>query len=125
MILNILLALSLSHECPMSYDSLLKKDVYTFVDNMPEYNGGQRAMLKFITQKYKAPGSERFSSIYVEIVIETDGSVAGERIQNKKKDEYTASEIEMLRVFRSMPNWKHGKCDGKSVTVRTVVPIQF
>lgn len=102
--------------CPYEFDSLAKMNVFTYVDEMPEYTGGNSAMLKFIVKNFRYPSQENFqASFKVQFVVDIDGSIIAARIKDRDKDELTLVEKELLKVVYKMPKWRPGSCFSKSV----------
>lgn len=114
-------------ECPWEDDSILHKKVYTKVDSMPEFNGGNIAVLKYFKANYKIPNNtdDFQASFKFEFVIDVDGSVIGERIKGKSREQLTELEKEALNVLRNMPKWRIGKCKGHAVPVKMVLPLKL
>lgn len=115
-----------NNTCQSQYDSIVKKDVYVFVDEMPIYPGGESALLKFFATNYKQPEQEYFQGTFLlEFVIDNDGQLISPRIKNKTSAELTKAEKEALRVLETMPKWAPGKCNGVSIPVLMFLPIKF
>ncbi|MDJ1484940.1 energy transducer TonB [Cytophagaceae bacterium YF14B1] len=116
----------LPEDCPNYIDNITKRKIYTFVDTMPEYPGGQSELSHFFTMNFTYPNVKQFQgSIFMEFVIDTDGCVFNERIVKKDMKNLTLVDQEGLRILRKMPNWKPGKCNGKAVPVRMIFPVRF
>jgi len=93
---------------------------------MPEFPGGNEALLKFITSNIRYPESAKKSKIegrvYVGFDIDTDGSVINIKVLRGVNSELDA---EAIRVIKSMPKWTPGKQRGKAVRVNYTLPIMF
>lgn len=112
--------------CQAIYDTLVKKQVYTFVDQMPEYPGGNAALIRFLLDNFKYPGQDTFqASFQLEFVIDNDGKLIGSRIRNKNETELSEAEKEILKVIDTTPKWQAGKCDGKYVPVKMSLPLKL
>ncbi len=102
------------------------KDVFTVVEEMPEYPGGVGALRNFLAQTVKYPEDAIKKGIqgkvYVNFVVEKDGSVGAVKIVRGVSPELDA---EALRVVKLLTNWKPGKQKGEDVRVSYTVPIQF
>ncbi len=99
---------------------------FLFVEEMPEFPGGEKALLNYLTINVKYPVVAQENGIegkvYVSFVIDENGrinNVALLRGVDKSLDN------EAIRVISSMPKWKPGKQYGKAVKVRFTVPIAF
>lgn len=100
--------------------------VFTYVEQMPEYAGGETEMLLFIKENLKYPeealeeGLE--AKVYVKFVVDENGAISNVisvRPAGNGFDE------EAIRVVESMPEWKPGKQNGRAVKVHFQIPIRF
>jgi len=102
------------------------EQVFTVVEQMPEYSGGYEAMMKFISKNIKYPASARRMGIegqvFVSFVVDTEGKIS--EVQTIKGISADCDK-EAVRVVQLMPPWKAGKQNGKPVKVRFVLPIKF
>ena len=100
--------------------------VFDVVEVMPQFPGGQIAMLKYIMENIKYPEQAMKEGIQgrvaVSFIVEKDGSISDVKpilsvhpLLNK----------EAVRVVESMPKWSPGKQNGKPVRVRFNVPVMF
>ncbi len=100
--------------------------VFSVVEQMPEFPGGQQAMLKFIYEKIKYPMQARDAGIegtvYVQFVVDERGIVTEPTIM---RGPHALLNEEALRVSRLMPQWKPGYEKGNAVKVNYVLPIRF
>jgi TonB family protein len=101
-------------------------DVFTVVEDMPEFVGGPEAMAKYLAAAVKYPEEARKAglegTVYVTFVVEETGKVSDVKILrgfDKACDE-TA-----LNAVKSMPNWKPGTQKGQAVKVQFNVPVRF
>jgi protein TonB len=96
------------------------------IDEQPEYPGGYEAMMRFIAKNMKYPKAavkQKISgTVYVQFVVDRDGSVTDVRTLKGVSDE---CDREAERVISRMPKWKPGKLNGENVAVRFVVPLKF
>lgn len=99
--------------------------VFPFVDEPPEFPGGENGLMKFlrINIRYprKAADKEISGRIYLTFVIDTNGNVIKENVLRGVE----GLNEEALRVVRSMPQWKPGRNEGKAVQVQYNLPIIF
>lgn len=102
------------------------KDVYTIVEEMPQYPGGALALRKYLAYNIKYPRSAAEKGIqgkeFVSFVITKTGSVADARIISGVDP---SLDQEALRIVQSMPSWQPGKQRGKEVDVQYTLPINF
>ena len=100
--------------------------VFDVVEVMPQFPGGQIAMLKYIMENIKYPEQAMKEGIQgrvaVRFIVEKDGSISDVKpilsvhpLLNK----------EAVRVVKSMPKWTPGKQNGKPVRVRFNLPVMF
>jgi periplasmic protein TonB len=100
--------------------------ILTFADDMPEFPGGESSLLKFLGSNVRYPVIAQENGIqgrvYVSFVVNETGNINDVCIVRGVDN---SLDNEALRVVRSMPKWKPGKQDGKTVKVRYNVPIFF
>jgi TonB family protein len=103
-----------------------KKKVYTVVEEMPQFPGGDSELLKFINTSIKYPLEAQTKKIegrvIVQFVVNEDGRISDEQVT---KTVAPSLDAEALRVLRQMPRWTPGKQGGKAVAVAYTVPITF
>ena len=101
-------------------------DVYTIVEQMPEFPGGEAELIHFISKNINYPQEAKEKGIqgrvFIGFVIEKDGSVSNVRNLRGVDSELDA---EAIRVVKSMPKWKPGKHNGEFVRVSYQIPILF
>jgi TonB family protein len=121
MCLTLMISLGLNAQ-----DSNKKGDVYTVVEKMPEFPGGQDAMISFIGNNLKYPEVAKKDGIqgkvHVSFIIDEKGTVRDAKIE---KSASPTLDKEALRVINSMPAWKPGIEKGKVVKVAFTLPINF
>jgi len=100
--------------------------VYDVVEVMPQYPGGQIAMLKYIMENIKYPKQIMEEGIQgrvtVRFIVEKDGRVSNVRLLRSVQP---SLDKEAIRVVKSMPKWTPGKHNGKPVRVRFNLPVMF
>jgi TonB family protein len=103
-----------------------KNGVYQIVEEMPQYPGGEQALLKYvsdnITYPQEAKDKEIQGRVFVSFVIEKDGSVNEVKVLRSIGG---GCDEEAVRVIKGMPKWKPGKQEGKPVRVSYTMPINF
>ncbi|MBE0638465.1 MAG: energy transducer TonB [Bacteroidales bacterium] len=101
-------------------------EIFTVVESMPEFPGGDAARMKFLQDNIKYPQLARESGIqgtvYVTFVVETDGRVTDVRVLRGIGG---GCDEEAVRVIQMMPRWNAGKQRGKPVRVQFNMPIRF
>ena len=100
--------------------------VYDVVEVMPQFPGGQIAMLKYIMENIKYPKQIMEEGIQgrvtVSFIVEKDGRVSNVRLLRSVQP---LLDKEAIRVVKSMPKWTPGKHNGKPVRVRFNLPVMF
>jgi len=100
--------------------------IFTVVENDPEFPGGMEALYKYLRSNIKYPQLARDNNItgkvYVTFVVEKDGSIANPRVL---KDIGGGCGAEAIRVVKAMPKWTPGKQRGKAVRVQFNLPVSF
>lgn len=98
---------------------------YIFVtEPMPSYPGGHSEMLKFIKENLKYPRDSKTvqGKVYVEFVVNDNGSLSDFRVVKGLADSFDNSALETVK---KMPNWIPAKKDNKPIKTKIVVPITF
>lgn len=104
----------------VQYDTLTNRNVYTFVENMPQYKGGTRAFMNEFGKRFHYEFKEHEdiqSKLRVQFVINRKGALIGARIIDKKNAELSNFEKEGLKTIMAMQNWKPGKQHNENVDV--------
>ncbi len=100
--------------------------VYQIVEQMPQYTGGEEAMMKYVAENIKYPQAAKDKNIggrvFVSFVIEKDGSVNEVKVMRGIGG---GCDEEAVRVIKGMPKWKPGIQKGKPVRVSYMMPINF
>jgi TonB family protein len=100
--------------------------VYTMVELMPSFRGGEMEMYDFLSDNIKYPQEAKETGIsgnvIITYVIEKDGSVTGVQVL---KDIGGGCGEEAVRVVKAMPKWNPGKQKGIPVRVQFILPIRF
>ena len=96
------------------------------VEELPEYPGGQEALLQFISKETKYPtealGQGITGKVLVQFIVEKSGKVDSVLI---KRSAHPLLDREALRVVGSLGDWVPGTQDGKAVPVKFILPISF
>ena len=101
--------------------------IHDAVEEMPEFNGGQLAMMEFLMNNMKYPQAavkaKQQGKAIVGFVVRKDGNVSDVHIT--KSAGHAVLDEEAIRVVKAMPAWKPGKQKGEPVNVKYSVPITF
>lgn len=100
--------------------------VYTFVEKMPQYPGGDEALINFLYGNIQYPQIAKRAGIEGRVIATFIVTEKGE-VQDIKivKGIGAGCDEETIRVLENMPNWKPGFQKGAPVKVRMSVPISF
>tara|TARA_R110002049_G_scaffold304355_1_gene499487 strand:+ start:108 stop:515 length:408 start_codon:yes stop_codon:yes gene_type:complete len=100
--------------------------VYDFPEQMAQFPGGPDDMDDFIRRNMQVPanlsGAERSGKIYVEFIVEKDGTLTNFAIRRSSNSKLDSAALD---IVKKMPNWLPGKMRGKSVRVKQTIPIVF
>lgn len=103
-----------------------EEEIFLFVEQMPEFPGGEGALRQYLANAVKYPVIAQENGIrgkvYVSFVVDETGNITNVDLLRGVD---VSLDNEALRVIRSLPKWKPGKQGGKPVKVRFSVPIQF
>jgi protein TonB len=107
-------------------EEIVEEEVFTIVETMPEFPGGQAGLLKYLADNVKYPPAAKANSIqgrvYVTFTVGKDGKVRDVKII---RGVHELLDKEALRVVKSLPRYKPGKQRGKAVSVSFNLPINF
>ena len=101
-------------------------ELFTVVDQQPEFEGGYEAMLAFIQENMLYPANARRmqieGTVHVSFIVSKTGSISDVKVL---RGIMTECDREALRVVQMMPAWKPGKQNGRNVNVRFILPLKF
>jgi TonB family protein len=101
--------------------------IFVVVESMPEFPGGQQAMMRYIGENIQYPVIAQENGIQgrviCQFVIEKDGKVTDIQVVRSSGD--ASLDKEAIRVINSMPKWTPGKQRGKTVRVKYTIPVNF
>jgi protein TonB len=102
------------------------QEIFTVVEKMPQFPGGDAALLKFVSSSIKYPVIAQENGIQgrvvVSFVVNRDGSVVDAVVMRGVDP---SLDKEALRVIGTMPKWTPGEQRGKPVRVKYTLPVQF
>ena len=100
--------------------------VFTVVEVMPEFPGGQGALLQFLARSIKYPVIAQQNGIQGRVtcsfVVGKDGVIRNIEVIRGVDP---SLDLEATRVISMMPKWKPGMQKGKEVSVKYTVPVTF
>ncbi|MDR2907315.1 MAG: TonB family protein [Bacteroidales bacterium] len=101
-------------------------DVFTIVEEMPQYPGGENARNKYLMENLSYPAKAREKGVKgmvaVTFVVEKDGTISNVKVAKGIGD---GCDEEAVRVVKNMPKWTPGKQRNKTVRVQFTLPIMF
>jgi protein TonB len=104
----------------------VKEEIFTAVEQMPQFPGGEGELLKYISTHIKYPTMAAENNIQgrvvVNFVVQKDGKV-GEVVVLRGTD--PDLDKEAVRVVKTLPNFIPGKMNGQAVSVWYTLPINF
>ena len=102
--------------------------VFTVVEEMPEFQGGNDSLKTYIEKNIqypaKAKSEGRQGVCYAQIIVEKDGSTSNIKLIRSIPNGNDLNN-EAIRVVGSLPKWKPGKQNGKFVRVSYIIPVRF
>ena len=115
------------YEAPeIEEEEIGEAEIFTVVEQMPEFPGGVAEMTRFIQKNIKYPMMARESDIqgrvYINFVVEPDGSVSNVTVMRGIGG---GCDEEAVRIVNMMPKWNPGKQRGVAVRCSFTVPIVF
>lgn len=106
--------------------SKMEDDVFTKVEEQPQYPGGTDALYEYVMREIKYPKDARIRGIegrvHVQFVVEKDGSLSDVKAV---KGIGAGCDDEAVRVLQNAASFSPGRQRGKPVRVRMVMPIIF
>ncbi|MDR6566626.1 energy transducer TonB [Chitinophaga ginsengisegetis] len=98
-----------------------------FVEIMPEFPGGERALAKYLGNNIRYPHlaqeNEIQGIVYIQFVVNRDGTISQVKTTGAAKG--GGLEEEAIRVISKLPKWKPGRQNGQYVAVYFNLPVNF
>jgi TonB family protein len=105
-----------------------KDEIYTYVEEMPQFPGGQDSLNSYLRRNIKYPQLEKEQgkqgTVYMSFVVRKDGSITDVKVM-KQVPGAPGFTKEAERVINAMPIWKPGKMNGRPVNTSMTIPIKF
>ena len=102
------------------------KKIYKSVEQMPQFPGGEVALMRYLQSEIKYPPTAAANNIMgrviVQFVVEENGEIGEVKVLRSIDEELDA---EAVRVVKSLPKFNPGRQDGKAVAVWYTLPISF
>ena len=110
----------------LSTVSVESRKVFTVVEQMPSFPGGDAALMSYLANNIHYPTVAAENGVQghvvVGFVVECDGSITDVRVLRGVDP---SLDREAMRVVKSMPRWTPGKQNGSAVRVKYQVPVAF
>ncbi len=103
-----------------------KEEIFTAVEQMPQFPGGDAELYKWISSHIKYPTMAAENNIQgrvtVRFVVKEDGSIGRVEVLRGKDPDL---DKEAQRVVKTLPKFIPGKMNGRAVQVWYTLPINF
>jgi len=100
--------------------------IFTVVEEMPSFIGGDSARIKFINDNLNYPLIAKENGIqgtvYLTFIVDVEGKPTDVRVLRGIGG---GCDEEAIRIVKLMPAWNPGKQNGKTVNVQFNMPIRF
>lgn len=96
--------------------------IYNAVEVKPDFPGGIQKFYEFVGKNYRAPEEDIKGKVYVQFVVEKDGSLTDIKVV---RDIGYGTGAEAIRVLKKSPKWKPGVQNGRPVRVLYSLPISI
>ena len=102
------------------------EEIFTSVEQMPQFPGGESALMKFLSSHINYPPMAAENNVQgkviVQFVVDKTGKVGEVKIvRSVDKD----LDHEAIRVCQALPKFTPGRQNGRPVSVWFTLPIQF
>ena len=107
-------------------DTATDDKIYEVCEQMPIFEGGDAALLKYLRENLKYPDNTKDRGVQGRLVIgfivEKDGSLTDVKVLRPVDIDLDA---EVLRLVKGMPKWIPGRHNGQRVRVKYLLPIHI
>ncbi|MBP8033579.1 MAG: energy transducer TonB [Bacteroidia bacterium] len=127
-VLAIPIDFSIDHSENIQKLEIEKEPIFTVVEEMPQFPGGETAKIKFIQKNLVFPVSaiknNTYGKCFLKFIVNKDGLISDISIL-KGVTNCSECDEEAKRVISIMPNWIPGKQNGRQVAVFYNIPFNF
>jgi protein TonB len=106
----------------------VEEEIFTIVEQRAEFPGGEGELISYISKNIKYPAMEADNGIsgrcVLNFIVEKDGSITNVKVVRGVPNG-PGCDKEAIRVVSSMPKWKPGKQNGRSVRMYYNLPVNF
>ena len=114
------------HKDEIVVEDKKEEKVFTAVEQMPQFPGGEAELMKYISNNIKYPTMAMENNIQgrvvVQFVVTSTGKIGEVKVVRSKDPDL---DKEAVRVVKSLPNFIPGKMNGQAVNVWYTLPITF
>jgi TonB family protein len=107
-------------------NKIFEGNVFTIVETMPEFPGGEDGMMDYFTKNLIYPAIARSNGIqgkvFVNFIVEPNGSVSNVTVLRGIGG---GCDEEAIRLVKAMPKWTPGKQRGQTVRVTMSTSVSF
>lgn len=100
--------------------------VFEIVEEMPNFPGGQPALMKYISENIQYPAEAKAAGeqgrVILQFIIDAEGNITQPRIVRSISP---SLDQEAIRLVNNMGKWIPGKQRGKAVAVKYALPVNF
>lgn len=108
------------------FDEAGKEMAFFPMEQMPEFPGGEQALLRWLGSNVKYPKTVRKANaqglVVISFVVSKEGQISEAEVV---KGFHPDADAEGLRVINGMPVWRPWLQEGEPVAVRYTLPIRF
>ena len=103
-----------------------QEKVYEFIEDMPNFPGGQGELMKYLRNNIKYPAEAQKKKIEGRVIVTFVVNKKGRIIDpTVVRSAHPLLDAEALRVVKRMPKWTPGRMNGEPVNVKYRLPITF
>lgn len=100
--------------------------VFEIVEQMPDFPGGQAALMKYIAANIQYPAEAKAAGeqgrVILQFIIDAEGNITQPRVVRSVSP---SLDQEAIRLVNNMGKWIPGKQRGKAVAVKYALPVNF
>lgn len=102
------------------------EEIFAVVEQMPEFEGGEKALYAFINANIRYPAIALENGVQGRVIVRFAVNSSGHIEQvSVLRGIGGGCDEEAIRIVKRMPAWKPGKQGGRSVSVWYTLPIMF
>ena len=100
--------------------------VYTVIEKMPQYPGGEKELMRYLARNLKYPIEAQKKGIQGKLIVQFVVTKSG-KVENAKvlRGVDPSIDQEGIRLVNLLPDWIPGEQNGKKVSVYYTLPIYF